>query len=40
MATASTPGREYNRKAAIIKGLRAGRSSTDYCGCQDQAEEW
>jgi len=38
MAAASTPGREYNRRAAIIEGLRAERSPTDYYGCQ--AEEW
>jgi len=29
MAAASTPGREYNRRAAIIEGLRAGRSPTE-----------
>jgi len=29
MAAASTPGRKYNRKAAIIEGLRAGRSPTE-----------
>jgi len=29
MATASTPDREYNRRAAIIEGLRAGRSPTE-----------
>jgi len=29
MAAASIPGREYNRKAAIIEGLRAGRSPTE-----------
>jgi len=29
MAAASTPGRKYNRRAAIIEGLRAGRSSTE-----------
>jgi len=29
MAVASTPGREYNRKAAIIEGFRAGRSPTE-----------
>jgi len=29
MAAASIPGREYNRRAAIIEGLRAGRSSTE-----------
>jgi len=27
MTAASTPSREYNRKAAIIEGLCAGRSS-------------
>jgi len=26
MAAASTPSREYNRRAAIIEGFRAGRS--------------
>jgi len=26
MAAASTPGREYNRRVAIIEGLRVGRS--------------
>jgi len=26
MVAASTPGREYNRRATIIEGLRAGRS--------------
>jgi len=29
MAAGSTPGREYNRRAAIIEGLRAGRSPTE-----------
>jgi len=29
MAAASTLGREYNRRAAIIEGLRAGRSPTE-----------
>jgi len=29
MATASTPGKEYNRRAAIIEDLRAGRSPTE-----------
>jgi len=29
MVAASTPGREYNRRAAIIEGLRAGRSLTE-----------
>jgi len=29
VAAASTPGREYNRRAAIIEGLRAGRSPTE-----------
>jgi len=29
MAAASTPGREYNRRVAIIKGLHAGRSQTE-----------
>jgi len=29
MAAASIPGREYNRRAAIIEGLRAGRSPTE-----------
>jgi len=29
MAAASTLGREYNQRAAIIEGLRAGRSSTE-----------
>jgi len=36
MAAASTPGKEYNRRAAIIKGLRAGRSPTEiiwFFGC-------
>jgi len=28
MAAASTPGREYNRRVAIIEGHRAGRSPT------------
>jgi len=29
MAAASTSGREYNSRAAIIEGLRAGRSPTE-----------
>jgi len=29
MAAASTPGREYNQRAAIIEGLRTGRSPTE-----------
>jgi len=29
MAAASTSGREYKRRAAIIEGLRAGRSPTE-----------
>jgi len=29
MATVSTPGREYNRRAAIIEDFRAGRSPTE-----------
>jgi len=29
MAAASTPCREYNRRAAIIEGLHAGRSPTE-----------
>jgi len=29
IVAASTPGREYNRRIAIIEGLRAGRSSTE-----------
>jgi len=29
MAAASTPGREYNWRVAIIEGLRAGRSPTE-----------
>jgi len=29
MVAASIPGREYNRRAAIIEGLRAERLSTE-----------
>jgi len=39
MAVASTPGREYNRRTAINKGLRVGRSPTEiiqFFDIQDQ----
>jgi len=32
MAAASTPGREYNRRATIIEGLRTERSPTEIIG--------